>query len=116
MPNPLQPPPPLLGLQKAQSIGADPRAEAFRAMDNSRLEASVPNPENKGMGALDALSKLARNYSGPVQETLGELNPFHTPVGGEGMFNTSRMAPNMAPSVEDSIYQRMMEKFGMGRK
>ncbi len=108
--------PALFGLQKAASIGADPRAEAFRAMDNSRLEASVPNPESKGASALDALSKMVRQYSGPVQETLGEINPFHTPVGGEGMYNMAHVKPNMAPSVEDGIYQRMLEKFGMGRK
>ncbi len=114
MPNPANPA--MFGLQKAASIGPDHRAEAFRQMDNSRLDASVPNPEQKGASALDALSRMVREYSGPVQETLGEINPFHTPVGGEGMYNMGRVKPNMAPSVEDSMYQAMMQKFGMGKR
>lgn len=114
MPNPLQPPAPLLGLQKAQSIGADPRAEAFRQMDNTRLDASVPNPENKGMGALDALSRMVREYTGPVQETLGEWNPDFTPMGGEGMFNAARGLKAKAGDAAEQAYHAIMST--MGRK
>lgn len=114
MPNPLQPPPPMLGLQKASSIGPDPKAEFMRSHGGYK-EAGVPNPESEGLGAVDALSKMAREYAGPVQETLGELNPFHTPVGGEGMYNVARM-PRPNASMEDGMYQRLLDKFGMGRK
>lgn len=120
MPNPTSPS--IFGLQKAQHIGPDPQGQANTDMNNwvdahgGPMQAALPNPENRGALALDSLSKLARTYSGPIQETLGEFNPFHTPVGGEGMYNVGKVAPNMAPSIEDSMYQKMMEKFGMGRK
>lgn len=106
----------MLGLQKATGIGADPRAEALRQMDNTRLDASIPNPENKGMGALDALSRMVRQYTGPVQETLGEIDPQFTPKGGEGMFNTPRVNPSEYSHIPDAMYQRVLEKFGMGKK
>ena len=114
MPDPAQPTPLLLGLQKARSIGPDRNAEQRTAMNSvPRSEAGVPNPESEGLSAVDALSKLVRNYTGPVQETLGEINPFHTPVGGEGMYNAGKVAPSTAPY---DVYQAMMQRFGMGRK
>lgn len=118
MPDPAQPTPLLLGLQKARSIGPDPKAEAIRRFGGNPLhpvqEAGMPNPESEGLSAVDALSKLVRNYTGPVQETLGEINPFHTPVGGEGMYNAGRVPA--VPNTPFDIYQQMMQRFGMGKK
>lgn len=55
----------------------------------------------------------ARTYTGPVAETLGEVVPDFTPVGGEGMFNVPKVKPQ--PNLEDILYQKAVEKFGMGR-
>lgn len=114
MPNPITPS--LLGLQKATGIGADPAATAFRQMDQQRQDASLPNPEQKGASALDMLSRLAREYHGPVQETLGEVHPDFTPVGGEGLYNVAKGAVLKAGDTAETAYRALMSKLGgLGR-
>lgn len=114
-PNPLQPNPALLGLQKAQSIGADPAAMAFRDMHDHMQTAAIPDPKNRVMGgvnALDTLIDMGRKYYGPIQETLGESNPDFTPVGGEGMFNIARGATRKAGDALESAYHNLMPRLG----
>ena len=116
MPNPLNPSPALLGLQKATSIGPDRRAEAFRQMEDTRKDAAMP-PPGELFASLTNLGKLAvpslRRGAASAAETLGEMSPEFTAVGGEGMYNIGKgVRPSTAPY---EVYQRMMEKFGMGR-
>lgn len=110
MPNPTNPA--MFGLQKAQSIGADPKAEAFRQMDAQRMDSSVPNPENKGASAIDALSRMVRQYAGPVQETLGETHPDFTPMGGEQMYNIARGGVHKAGDAALDAYHALIAKLG----
>lgn len=112
MPNPIQPNPLLLGLQKASTIGPDPMGEAFTQMNMQRKEAALPNPENKGVSALGGLMDLMKEYAGPVQETLGEYNPMHTPVGGEGLYNIGRGGVRKATDALESAYHNLMPRFG----
>lgn len=112
MPNPLQPNPLLLGLNKAQSIGPDPMAEAFTQMNMQRKEASLPNPENKGASALGGLMDIMKEYSGPAQETLGEWHPDFTPMGGEGLYNVAKGGVRRAGDAIELAYHNLMPKFG----
>lgn len=117
MPTPTNPA--VLGLQKATSIGADPRAEAFRAMDAGRKDAAMP-PPNEWLDSLTALGKLAvpviRRGAAPVAETLGEMAPDFTPVGGEGLYNVAKGATRKAGDSVDAAYQALMARLGgLGR-
>lgn len=104
--------PSLYGLQKAAHIGPDPTGEAITAMKTHQMQAALPNPENRGSTAIDGLLKLAQDYHGPVQETLGEIDPFHTPVGGEGLYNVGRGAVRKASDMAESAYSNIMAKMG----
>lgn len=77
-------------------------------------------PSMDDVGALigDMQRNLARVPSKrptPV-ETLGEVAPEYTPVGGEGMFNMSRVDKLPSGPPLEGLYQEMMRRFGgMGR-
>jgi len=112
-PNTSNPSSALYGLRKATSIGADPRAEAFTQMQQQRQEAALPNPENKGLGPLSALTKLAGQYiGGPAQETLGESNPMFTPVGGEDLYNVAKTGLQKVMDPIEAAYHAILQKGG----
>lgn len=114
MPNPHLPATPqaLYGLQKAHAIGADPAAQAMHDMKQQQMQAALPDPENRGSTAVDGLLNLARNYTGPVQETLGEHDPTFTPTGGEGLFNVARGGVRKAADAAESAYGNIMARMG----
>ena len=45
-------------------------------------------------------------------ETLGEVDPYFTPVGGEGLFNVARGGIGKATSPVEAAYQQLMSKLG----
>lgn len=105
---------PLLGLQKAQSIGSDPRAEALHAMDAGRKDAAMP-PPGELLASLTSLGKLAvpaLRRAAPVAETLGEMAPDFTPVGGEGLYNVARGGVRKAGDAIESAYQSLLQRGG----
>ncbi len=67
--------PPLLGLQKASSIGPDKRAEMVREMDANRKEASMPNPEKPGGFSIPLFTHndYLRKVASESLEDLGEF-------------------------------------------
>ena len=64
------------GMTKGMGMGEPP---AISAGPLQGLARAVPGQPGE-----------ASTYTGPVQETLGEIDPAMTPVGGEGMFNAAR--------------------------
>lgn len=50
----------------------------------------------------------------PAAETLGEIDPMFTPVGGEAMFNAGRGAINKLIDPLEAVYAKIMS--GMGPK
>lgn len=112
MPNPINPA--MFGLQKATSIGADPRAEAYRAMDTQRKDAAMP-PPGELLHSLTSLGKLAvpaLRRAAPVAETLGEMSPEFTPAGGEGLYNVARGGVRKATDAVESAYHALLQRGG----
>lgn len=48
----------------------------------------------------------------PVAQTLGEVSPDFTPVGGEGMFNAARPSASPMPDAAAQAYHRILEQGG----
>lgn len=106
--------PALFGLQHAASIGVDPRAEAYRAMDAQRKDAAMP-PPGELLNSLTSLGKLAvpaLRRAAPVAETLGEMAPDFTPVGGEGLYNVARGGVRKATDAVESAYRALLQRGG----
>ena len=62
-------------------------------------------------GAFNPASE-ASTYTGPVAETLGETDPFHTPVGGEGLYNVAKAGlRGMVDPIEEA-YRAIVAKGG----
>lgn len=65
-----------------------------------------------GEGAMSALKGLnPRTYTGPISETLGEVNPMFTPQGGEGMFNASKVAQGIGDTAVDPLVEAFKQKW-----
>ena len=62
-------------------------------------------------GALNPASE-ASTYIGPVQETLGETNPFYTPVGGEGLYNVARAGLRGIVDPVEEAYRALLSRGG----
>lgn len=71
---------------------------------------SMPQ-EGPALG-LPQFSQLAPRSHLPVQETLGEVHPDFTPMGGEGLFNAARKSPNTPFDPAALGYDRIYGKGG----
>lgn len=65
-------------------------------------------------GLLSGLKKAtpAARKVMPAAETLGEIDPMFTPVGGEELFNVGRGAVRKLVDPMESVYAKIMS--GMG--
>lgn len=73
-------------------------------------------------GLLQSLPKVAQaavpagseasTYTGPVAETLGEVDPFHTPVGGEGLYNVARAGLRGIVDPVEEAYKALLSRGG----
>src|SRR5258706_14482518 len=119
-------PDPLEALKKAQTIGAGPH-------DASRIppltQSAMPMLPEGALGALVGLAGRwlpgmakvapraaqavgeASSYS-PVAETLGEVNPEHTAVGGEGMYNAGKAGLQKVDDPIAAVYHRILAAGG----
>ena len=61
-------------------------------------------------GALGGLKALSEKFN-PVAETLGEVDPYFTPVGGEALYNIGKGA---SKAVADPVYASYMKLLGKG--
>ena len=71
----------------------------------------VPDALQGLRGALNPMSE-ASTYTGPVAETLGEVDPFHTPVGGEGLYNVARAGLRGIVDPVEEAYRALLSRGG----
>ena len=63
-------------------------------------------------GASEAAGALAPRMFNPVAETLGEVAPDFTPVGGEGLYNAGKAAAKPATDPVIEAYTRILANGG----
>lgn len=96
-------------LLASRFLGAGSKAAEAAPAIAEGMSALKPTLTSFGKLAAPALTRGAK-----VAETLGEMSPEFTPLGGEGMFNATRGAGTPVPGSDDSLYQLAMQRF-MGK-
>jgi hypothetical protein len=122
---------PLDSLRKASSIGP-PKLPTFQEEDVMRGEMFLPlggalkalkglipglgrNVAPGAANAVESLSKAGSEASSrisPVQETLGEVDPRFTPVGGEDLYNLAKKGVQHPVDAAMAAYHRILERGG----
>lgn len=91
-------------LQDAGMFAGD-RTAGAAASAGSRAVQSAPR-------AIPNLASEASYRAAPVRETLGEINPEFTPMGGEGLFNVGKEAVQGLIDPAVKAYLRIMSTMG----
>lgn len=65
---------------------------------------TVSGTEAAASRVIPAMSEASYRIA-PVTETLGEVNPDFTPVGGEGLYNVGQKVAGASHGVEDLAAQ-----------
>jgi hypothetical protein len=99
--------------------------EALRQYQaRASADPELNNPDNWKQGIMPFLPGAGGLLSGlkkatpvaqkviPAAETLGEIDPMFTPVGGEELFNVGRGAVRKLVDPLESVYAKIMS--GMG--
>jgi hypothetical protein len=76
------------------------------------LATLAAGPVLKGAGLLPGAAADLVGAAAPAAETLGEVSPEFTAVGGEGMFNMGRGALSQATDPAESAYQAILARGG----
>lgn len=81
---------------------------AIRGLTGAAGEAveSIPNAIQGLKGGLNLATKGTK--AAPAMETLGEVNPEFTALGGEGMYNAGRPAARAVADPTEAALQRLM--------
>jgi len=123
-------PNPLNALRKASSISSNPSSPDPSLISRGQMPVPPWGSIMSGVGQAaqgaakvvpDALAGLrgalnpaseASTYTGPVAETLGEVDPFHTPVGGEGLYNVARAGLRGIVDPVEEAYKALLSRGG----
>ena len=118
MPNPLE------ALRKASSIGPDPYGVSDIPISRGEMPLGAPMKLIAGLRGLfsglgkkmapEALQGLQRGMSArpTAMETLGELNPEFTPVGGEGIYNVAKRGLQQIADPAMEAYHNLLRRGG----
>lgn len=116
----------LRGLQGLKSLFSAPVAERAPAQIHQLTPGMVQNMERLYQQAKPVFQRMqnAGAFAGSrtidnlprvqtmAQETLGELNPEYTAVGGEGLYNIGKRAVQGLVDPAQQAYQRIMATMG----
>lgn len=103
---------PMMAKLKGFGAGALQGAGHLISDQTSPLNLALMATSMPKLGSLGKIGIAKTPALAPAAETLGELNPMFTPVGGEGMFNLGKKTLAKVTDPAEAAYHRLLANGG----